>query len=135
MERYQIRIDDVWCFLLYMVGVTKETAAVEIDDGAIIVTFGRISTRIQFDELDAVESMSWPWLYGVGVRIAPSKTLGLLGSTQEVVLLTFRKPKPIKIPFPMKFQRVALSVEGQSSFVAAISTQLEERSNHEASRK
>lgn len=125
MENYPIRLDDIWRALLPLIGVRKSTAFVELDNEALNIRFGWLRERIGLEELSSVEPMKWPFLYGVGLRIAPKKTLGLIGSTQEVVAIKLRAPRQFRVPFKLNVETLAISVESHEQFIEAVQARME----------
>jgi hypothetical protein len=120
MERFAIRCDDVWRLYLAAVGVTPASACVEVADEALTFRFGWLEESIPLRDVGGVAAIGWPWFYGVGLRVAPGATLGLVGSTQGVAAVTLARPRPIKVPFTMFFDRVAASFESRAGFVEAV---------------
>lgn len=125
MNRWNMRLDDVWRLMLPVIGVNRDTAWVELDDEALTFRYGWFEEQVPLAEVEAVEAMSWPWYYGVGLRIAPGRTLGLVGSTQEVVAVGLRRPRSIKVPFEMKFVKIAASIERHQDFIEELQGRLE----------
>jgi len=125
MQTFQMRLDDLWRAVLPLIGVRRGTAFVELDNEALNLRFGWLRERIGLDAIASLERMKWPWIYGVGLRIAPRRTLGLIGSTQEVVAIKLKEPRLFRLPFKMKVETLALSMEGHQAFIAAVQARLE----------
>jgi hypothetical protein len=125
MQTFQMRLDDLWRVILPIIGVRRGTAFVELDNEALNVRFGWLRERIGLDELASLEAMKWPWINGVGLRIAPRRTLGLIGSTQEVVAIKFNEPRQFRVPFKMKVETLAISMESHEAFIEAVQARLE----------
>ncbi len=58
------------------------------------------------------------------MRIASGRTLGLIGSTEGVVVVTLRQERLFKVPFKMRFRRLAASMEQPEAFIAALKKRL-----------
>lgn len=125
-QRFTIKRDTIWKAPLLLIGVMDGRAHVEIENDAVSFCFGLSKGRIALGEIAAVERASWRMLYGIGVRIAPEDTLGFVGSTKNTVAMRLNAPHEFKVPFTMRFTRVAFSLEDPDGFIAALQARLNE---------
>lgn len=124
-ELFPIRLDAIWRIPLLIITVTPGRAYVALDDEAITFRFGRLEERIELTEIEGVEPMRWRIIYGIGARLAPGRTLGLVGSWKNVVAIRLRSPRTIKVPFKMEFRRMAASMEDPEAVIEALQTRLD----------
>lgn len=129
MQNFPIRLDDVWRLLLPLINVRKSTAFIELDDEALNIRFGWFRERIGLDAIASLTPMKWPFIYGVGLRIAPGRTIGLIGSTQEVVEIRLKEPRKVRVPFKMSVETLAISVESHEQFIEAVQARIETMKN------
>ncbi|MFQ5595819.1 MAG: hypothetical protein ACE5HA_16860 [Anaerolineae bacterium] len=125
MTTFPIRLDAIWRIPLLLITVTPQRAYVALDDQAITFRFGWLEERIELTEIESVEPMRWRIIYGIGTRIAPGRTLGLVGSWKDVVAIRLRTPRTIKVPFKMDFRRIAASMEEPEVFIEALQARLD----------
>ncbi len=97
MTRYTIRISSFFAPFLLVIGVTTSTAYVTIDDTAIEVRYGFFRYRLPLAAISSVESMDWPLVYGIGLRIAPGLTLGCVASADGVARVNFAAPQKLSL--------------------------------------
>lgn len=120
MAKYPIRILRGLRPLFLLIGATPSRAFVEVDEDGLLLRFGWWSDRIELDEVASVEPTRWRLAYGLGMRIAPKRTLGLVGSTQGAVAIELRGPRVFRVPFKMRFARLVVSFEEPELFVEMV---------------
>lgn len=118
--RFPIRIDPLWSAPLLVIAVRRSKAWVELSDDLLRVRFGVWQAEVPVAEVHGASRMEWPLLYGIGVRLAPRRTLGFVGSQSGVVELKLRGEHRFRVPFPIRRERLAVSVEDPDALVDAI---------------
>ncbi len=111
--------------LLALFGATQDRAFVEVEPERVRLCFGLVDETIPRAEIADAAPASWPVWAGIGWRIATRKRLGLIGSLQGVVELTLRAPRRFTLPWfwPMRFQRVDVSLEDPDAFLRELQAQ------------
>ena len=123
--KFPIRLDGVWRAPLLVIGATPKRAFVEIEGDVISCRYGWWRDRIALADIVSAKPMPWRWYWGIGMRIAPDRTLGLIGSTKGVVVMQLQQERVFKVPFKMRFRHLAVSLEDPDAFMTALRERLD----------
>lgn len=116
--RYAIRIDPLWRPVLLLGGATREASYVDLMDDRLRFRFGVFDETVPLEEISQGHHAVWSLLRGIGWRIGPKKSIGLIGSTQGVVEVRFRTPRRLRFFFvPMRRGRIYVSLETPEDFL------------------
>ena len=120
--RYPIRRDAVWRPLLAVFGGISGNAFVEVDDERVRFRFGWLfDETAPRREIVAARRVRWSVLRGIGWRIGPLDSAGLIGSRTGVVEVEFRAPRRVRLAaVPWRVRRIAVSVQDPDALVAAL---------------
>lgn len=124
MSRWTIRLDPVWRPFLLIIGARPSTCWVELGD-VLRVQFGLFSAEVPLTDLHRGRKIKWPLRYGIGVRLAPKKTVGYVGSRHGVVAVRLRGPRRFRVIVPIDRERVAFSLDDPDGFLAALRKRLD----------
>lgn len=124
--RYAIRRSALLRPLAFAFGGTKGQSFVDVEDGALRLRFGPLfDETLPLDAIDGVEAADWPLLGGLGWRTNFVDTLGLVGSYDGVVRIRLKERVPVRMLLPLKVDRVYVSLEDPTGFVAELRSRLE----------
>ncbi len=124
METFRIERDWAWRAPLVLIGATTSRSVAVLTDDCIDVRFGIAHLRIPYVDIRELCERDWPWWLGIGIRIAPDKTLGLVGSTHGVVQIALKQPTVKGVLFMRHPRNIALSFSQPAEFVAAVRQRL-----------
>lgn len=124
-QRWPIRLDPVWRPVLLLINARPSTCWVEMDEAQLRVRFGLFSASLPLSEVHGGRRIPWPLLWGVGVRIAPKRTVGYIGSLKGVVRLRLKRPRTFLVILPITRERVAFSLEDPKGFLKALADRIE----------
>ena len=118
--RFAIRRSGVWAPVFTVFGMSSKSSFVDldVDRGTFHVKAG-----IWFDEtfaLDEVESVSpstWPWWGGLGVKLGPGSSVGVVASGDGVVAIRFRRPQPMRVLLVVDRPELRVSLEDPDGFM------------------
>lgn len=109
--------------LLLLLGATAETSFVDVDEHDVTFRFGSFEERIPRDMIVSAERARWPAWAGIGWRIGPSRTLGLIGALDGTVRVSLNtRVKSRIMVFPVSFESVVVSLEDPDGFVEDLTT-------------
>jgi hypothetical protein len=120
MERFPIRIDLLFRVPMLAIGATRRRSFVELREDGLFIRLGFVRVTIPYADIDAVEPIRWPWWAGLGVRIGPEHTLGLVGSYRNVLRLRLRRPVALKAILTIPASNYAVSVADVDGFQTAL---------------
>ena len=123
MGVFAIRISPLWGLLLRIVGITPETAFVELGERRLDVTFGSYRRSIDLSAIDGAETMKWPWHGGVGIRMGRG-LFALIGDTGDAVTVRFKSPQSFTYLVTVNATRAAFSLVDGEGFVRALNARL-----------
>ena len=119
MARFQMRIDRMWAPGMLIGGATHSNSYVDVTPEAVTFHFGYIFNHTQSrDEIHEVKTRSWPWWMGIGWRSNLRGLIGLVGSYQNVVEVSFERRSLVWGVLPM--ERIAISVEDPEGLMKAL---------------
>ena len=124
MASYAIRVAPVMRPLLLVIGGTKRKTVVVVGEHDLELRFGWFEARIRYSEIESVDRASWPFIYGLGLRIAPKKTLGLVGTSKDCVAIQLSEGKELKVPFRLWRERIVVSLEEPYTFIEDVRSRL-----------
>jgi len=120
MARFPIHIKSVLKPFFMVITATRQRAWIDLDSSCVTVRLGWWQDTIPLSAIESVEKMKWSWAYGYGLRIAPEKTLGAVGSSEGVLVMTLKEPREFRVPFRLQMKRVAVSPEDADGFLSAM---------------
>lgn len=118
--RFAIRRSGALGPLFTVLGMSGKSSFVDVD--AERGTF-RVKGGIWFDEtfaLDEVESVSpstWPWWGGLGVKLGPGNSVGVVVSGEGVVAIRFRRPQPMRVLLVVDRPELRVSLQDPDGFM------------------
>jgi hypothetical protein len=119
MKRFQIRVDPIWRPAVLIGGATRNNSYVDVDDEAITFHFGFLFNHTEDrDDITNIRKRNWPWWMGIGWRTNMRGLVGLTGSYNGVVEISFVGETPAWGFF--KLNRIAVSLEDPDGFIAAL---------------
>ncbi len=130
--RFAIRRDWFWRPLLLLLGASAGRSWLEIGGGELRARYGWFyDRRYPLASIAGAGRRSWPLILGVGWRFTFGGTVGLIGSLRNVVEIRFDRPRrvdetrvlvdrPSGIVFPVRYRRLAVSLENPEEFLAAL---------------
>ena len=118
--RFYMRVDPMWRPLVFVGGATRENSYVEFDNHDVTFCFGMLfGHTVLRSKIKSIKRREWPLWVGVGWRTDFFRTVGLIGSFNDVVEMELTEP----ITF-WRFAhctRLAISLEQPDEFIAALS--------------
>lgn len=120
--RYPMRLDPPWRPLLALFGGTPGRSFVELTPKTVRFRFGWAFDRtLAHAEIAGAQRVRWPLWWGIGWRLAPGGTVGLIGSRRGVVAVRLRHPRWMRLLFiPWRCHRICVSLEDPDGFVRAL---------------
>ena len=118
-QRFDILISPAWRPMLRVLGVKPESAYAELTGDEMHVRFGRLSHTFSVDAIETAAIDEWPLWAGIGPRYAPG-TVGFVGTFINTVLVKFSEPQTVRAVFPMRCNRLYLSLKEPQKFIAAV---------------
>ncbi len=119
--RFAIRRDWYWRPLLLLFGATAGRSWLQVSGGELRARYGWLfDQRYPLGSVSGAGRRSWPLIYGVGWRFNFRDSLGLIGSHSNVVEIRFDRPRRAWIVFPVRYRRMAASLEDPDGFIAAL---------------
>jgi hypothetical protein len=123
--RFPILISPLWRYLLLPFGATASRSFAEIKEGELHVRFGRLfDHRFPLEEVESVSLGHWPVWAGVGWRTNFRGSVGLIGTYVNTVEVRFKEPQRVRLVFPVRCERLYLSVEDPHDFISAVTKRL-----------
>jgi hypothetical protein len=120
MARYQMRVDPVWRPFVLVGGATKRTSYVEVTPEAVTFHFGYLFNHTEpRAEITAVKKRGWPWWAGIGWRTNMRGTVGMIGSYNGVVEVSFIGDSKAWGLLPLN--SIAVSLEDPDGFLTELS--------------
>ena len=119
--RFSFRLDPLWRGPLLLIGARRSGAWVDLGEEALQLRFGFFSARIPLADVHGARRIDWPFYYGIGVRLAPRRTIGYIGSQRGVVEVRLRRARRFSVIVPVERERVALSLQAPDAFIDALS--------------
>lgn len=120
MESFPIERDWAWRAPLLIIGATESRSVAVLGDEGISIRFGIAHVQIPYGNIRELHPRDWAWWLGIGIRIAPDKTLGLIGSTQGVVQIALKEPTVKGVLFMRHPRNIAVSLSDPAAFIAAV---------------
>jgi len=107
-----------WSLFLRLIRVKRDDAWVDVDDDQLHVHFGTHDEEIPLDQIESLEPRKWPFLYGIGVRLADG-LIGYVGSTKGVIQVNLREPFSFRLIGSKRSEKpaFAVSLEDPDAFV------------------
>lgn len=116
-----------WRWLLALLGATEKRAKVRLDDDSMDVEFGPFHHRIALADVSkvAVRDLPW-WQYSIGWRTNLNGSVGLLGSTSNVVQVSLSKPFKAHLFAGVRVtcRELFVSLDAPDAFVTAVGNKL-----------
>jgi hypothetical protein len=121
-HRFPILITELSQLFMVPFGVTRRHAFAQVRDGELRVQFGPMfDERISVANIKEAVVTRWPRWAGVGPRTNFRGAVGLVGSYQNVVRLTFKKPIDVHLYLlPVSCSTLYVSFEHADRFLEAI---------------
>ena len=112
--------------LLGLFGGTEARSYVELDDRALHIRFGPLfDEAIALDRIERAVPSEWPLIGGLGWRTNFVDTVALVGSYQGVVRVDLKERTSVRMLFPLRVDRVYLSLEDPAGFLSEMRDRLE----------
>jgi hypothetical protein len=104
-------------------GAGPSVSYVDLEVDAFEVRMGPwFKERFPLAEVSALAPSEWPWWGGLGVKTAPRKGIGVVGSSEGVVNVQFKTPQPVRLLMvPVKCAQLWMSFEDPDGFLRAMS--------------
>ena len=124
-RRFLIR-RDLWLQpLLFVVGAARDSNSyVAIEEDRLRVRFGWFfNETFALSDIEDVETMRWPWYYGLGWRSDLVGLVGLVASFHGVIAVRFRQRQRVAgiIPFmKLRCDRLAVSLREPEELIAVL---------------
>jgi hypothetical protein len=124
-RRFLIR-RDLWLQpLLFVVGAARDSNSyVTIEEDRLRVRFGWFfNETFALSDIEDVETMRWPWYYGLGWRSNLVGLVGLVASFHGVIAVRFRRRQRVAgiIPFmKLRCDRLAVSLREPEELIAVL---------------
>jgi hypothetical protein len=122
--RFPIRISPPWKPLLTVLGMSAKGSYVDVDVEAGTM---RVKCGIWFDEtlplaaITHLESSSWPWYGGLGVKLGPTQhAVSVVGSLDGVVAIHFAEPQRMHVLVVVNRPELRVSLEDPEGFMTTI---------------
>jgi hypothetical protein len=106
--------------LLGLVGITRRRSFVAIGTTDIDVHFGWAHFRFARDAMAGASRVRGSWGYGVGIHTNYVDRLIVNGSLANLVEIRFSPPQRAWMLFPIRCQRLIVSLEDPEGFMAAL---------------
>jgi hypothetical protein len=121
-KRYPMRLDPVWRVVLALFVGTPANSYVEIGEHAVRFRFGwPFDQSVPLDQIAGVGRTTWPFLGGIGWRLATRGRIGLIGSLRGVVEVQLRSALRVRLlGIPWRCRAIVVSLEDPDGFVAAL---------------
>lgn len=131
-HRFPILITELSRLFMIPFGVTRKRAYTEVRDGELRVRFGPMfDERIPIDNIETAEAARWPRWAGVGPRANSRGAIGLVGSYDNIVKLTFKTPLDVHLfMVPVSCSRLYLSLEHPERFLKEIAQAPARKTEH-----
>lgn len=124
MKRFYIRVDLPWRPLFLLLGGTANRLLVTLENDGMHLKLGWWKEAIPYADIESVAADKWPFYFGYGMRPAPNRRLGLVGSPRGVVTVKLRQPRTIKVPFEMSAEAFSISFEEPNNFIDSLNARL-----------
>lgn len=95
--RYDIAIAGPFRPLFSVFGFKPADSFVELDDQAVLFSFGTARERVPLSRIESVHERRWPFYYGLGAKLGPDKGVSYVGSTRGVLQIRFREPVAMNV--------------------------------------
>lgn len=108
-------------------GATKENSFADLSHDTLHVKLGFLfDEKIPLKNMAKVDNGTWNILFGLGHRMALGGKCGVLGSTKNVICITFKDEEFIKAlgPFYQKTQYLYLALEEPQAFINDLSEKI-----------
>ena len=121
--RFPVRFANAMRPLGRIFGMPPDDCFVELDleHGAF-----RVKAGIWFDEtfslgrVEDVAPSSWPWWGGLGVKLGPRDSLGVVASTEGVIAIRFKERERMHLIVVVRRQELRVSLEDPDGFMRAM---------------
>jgi hypothetical protein len=118
--RFAIRRSGVWGPLFSVLGMSGKSSFVEIDtERRTLHVKGGIwfEETFQLDEIESVSPSTWPWWGGLGVKLGPGNSVGVVASGEGVVAIKFRRPQLMHVIVSVERPELRVSLEDPDGFM------------------
>ncbi|HEU0073052.1 MAG TPA: hypothetical protein VFS30_03505 [Dehalococcoidia bacterium] len=124
-RRFLIRRDGWLQPLVFLVGLARDSNSyVAIEGDRLRVRFGWFFNQtFALGDIEAAETMRWPWYYGLGWRANLAGLIGVVASLRGVVGIRLRERQRVGgiVPFVrLGCDRLAVSLREPEDFIAAL---------------
>ena len=124
-QRFAIKLS-AWVRPLFLVmGATPSNAWVSFEEEVLRARLGYYEIVVPTNRIDRVERSHWPWYGGLGVRSNLHNSLALLGTIDNIVLMTLKQPvRATVFRIPIQVTQLYLSMEEPERFMEAVESVL-----------
>jgi hypothetical protein len=106
--------------ILHTFGVHQESSYVDLEADALHVYMGTwFNERIPVDTIAALAPSDWPWWGGLGVKLH-HHGVGVVGSTEGVVNLKLKEPRPVRVLAVVNVEQLWVSLVDRDGFLTAL---------------
>jgi hypothetical protein len=126
--RFNLRFSRSFSGLLSLLGMPRQSSHVEIDRARGVL---RVNAGIWFHEdlpladVASVQSSSWPWYGGYGVKLGPGgDTVSVVACREGVVEVSFVRPQKMRVLLVVARSKLRLSLEQPEEFMRALRASL-----------
>lgn len=126
--RFPILVNSAMRVVLSPLGVSPETAYVELREDELHVCLGRLfDERYPLAAVAEVGHAEHPWWGGLGVRLMGDGVVAAVGSLSNVVAVRFREAQKAHVIVVVSCQELRVSLEEPEAFVNALRSSLAAR--------
>ncbi|MBX3190571.1 MAG: hypothetical protein KF819_26455 [Labilithrix sp.] len=121
--RFPLAITPACRLLFAALGMPQKSTYAEIDakGGTLHVRAGMwFEEKFSLREVSEVLPSSWPWWGGLGVKLGPQDSVGVVGSGKGVVAVRFSRPQTMHVLLTVHRPELRLSLESPDAFIEAL---------------
>ncbi|HVJ94358.1 MAG TPA: hypothetical protein VM580_31435 [Labilithrix sp.] len=121
--RFALAITPACRVLFAVLGMPGKSSYAEVDAerGTLHVKAGIwFEETFSLGEVSEVVPSSWPWYGGLGVKLGPDNSVGVVGSGKGVVAVRFSRPQTMHVLLTVHRSELRLSLESPDAFARAV---------------
>lgn len=121
--RLAIRLNRITTLALTLLGIRPSRCWIEIDGTQLRARMGYLADiTVPLSSVLSAAPRSWPFWYGLGIRWYGRGSWGLVGTTRNVVELTFQRAQRGRFVMPSSVGRLAVSVDDPDQLIRLVTT-------------
>lgn len=106
---------------LLLFGATASRSYVDVAGGEVVIRAGGLgSARFPLSKVRDAAVIAWPVWRGFGARFYGRGAWGFVGRRPGVVEIRTTEAVRIRVPFPARARRIAVSVEDPAALIGAL---------------